>query len=124
MSGRVINLILIVMLATAGVLAWTVRKDPSRPNIEILPEMAYSIAYDSFAPNPVFADGKTLRQPPLHSVPRGMSPTRFAATDEDAARAGREWINPFSADDPQVLRRGPRRASRASRGVVSLAQRR
>ena len=96
MSTRAINVILLLLLATAGVLAWSIRKDPGKPNIEILPDMTRSIPYDSFAPNSVFPDGKTLRPPPLHTVPRGAIRTRFAATEEDAVRAGQELENPFS----------------------------
>lgn len=108
MSTRTINVILLLLLATAGVLAWSIRKDPGRPNIEILPDMTRSIPYDSFAPNRVFADGKTLRQPPAHTVPRGALRTRFAATEQDALRAGQELASPFSAEDQDALRRGGR----------------
>lgn len=108
MSTRAINVILLLLLATAGVLAWSIRKDPGKPNIEILPDMTRSIPYDSFAPNRVFPDGKTLRQPPAHTVPRGALRARFAATEEDAVRAGQELTSPFSAEDQDALRRGGR----------------
>jgi mono/diheme cytochrome c family protein len=39
-------------------------------------------------------------------VPRGTLPFRYAATEEDAARAGRELVNPFAADDEAALARG------------------
>ena len=108
MSTRAINVILVLLLATAGVLAWSIRKDPGKPNIEILPDMTRSVPYDSFAPNKVFADGKTLRQPPPNTVPRGALHARFEATEEDAVRAGQELTNPFSATDQDALRRGGR----------------
>ncbi len=50
--------------------------------------MAYSVPYNSFAPNPVTRDGKTLQPPVAGTVPRGFQPFRYAATPEDGA-AGR-----------------------------------
>lgn len=106
MSVRTIDIVLLLVLAAAGVLAWSVRRDPSKPNIEVLPEMVRSVPYDSFAPNPVFPDGKTLRQPPAHTVPRGMIPTRYAGALEGREGAGSELANPFSAEDGDALHRG------------------
>ena len=108
MSSRTINIALLLLLCIAGILAWTVRKDPARPNFEIFPDMARQARYNSFAPAAVFADGKVMREPPAHSIPRGFLPFRYEATEEDAARAGRELANPHNGDDTNALRRGAR----------------
>src|SRR5262245_18403952 len=70
-----------------------------------MPDMAHSMPYDSFARNPVTRDGKTLLAPVAGTVPRGFLPFRYAATPEDAARAGRELVDPLPAT-PENLARG------------------
>ena len=71
-------------------------------------DMTYSLAYDSFAPNPVTRDGLTLQRPVRGTIPRGHLPLHYAATPEDAERAGRELNNPVAptartAADGQAL---------------------
>jgi mono/diheme cytochrome c family protein len=56
--------------------------------------MVYSLAYDSFAPNPVTRDGLTLQRPVRGTIARGHLPLHYSATAEDAERAGRELQNP------------------------------
>jgi mono/diheme cytochrome c family protein len=75
---------------------------------EYMPNMVYSLAYDSFAPNPVARDGLTLQRPVRGSIPRGYLPLHYTATAEDAERAGRELQNPVpptarSAAEGQAL---------------------
>jgi mono/diheme cytochrome c family protein len=69
--------------------------DASQRGFEYMPDMAHSLPYDAFAPNPVTRDGKTLQAPVPGTVPRGFEPFRYAATPEDAQRAGRELRNPI-----------------------------
>jgi len=66
---------------------------------EYTPDMTYSVAYDSFAPNPVTRDGLTLQRPVHGTIPRGFLPLHYTATAADAERAGRELQNPL-ADAP------------------------
>ena len=61
---------------------------------EYMPNMVYSLAYNSFAPNPVTRDGLTLQRPVRGTIARGHLPLHYSATAEDAERAGRELQNP------------------------------
>lgn len=79
--------------------------DPQSPGVEYVPNMVHSVAYDSFAPNPVTARGQTLRPPVAGTVPRGHRPFPYGAGPEEAARAGRELENPLP-ETPAVLVRG------------------
>jgi len=63
---------------------------------EYMPNMVYSLAYDSFAPNPVTRDGLTLQRPVRGTIARGHLPLHYRATPEDAERAGRELQNPVT----------------------------
>ena len=86
-----INSFLLVVVALLLSLNWVLRADPNQRNVEFFPNMARSARYDSFAANPNFADGLTLRQPPKGVVIRGFEPVR-------------DLTNPFS--DAQSLARG------------------
>jgi mono/diheme cytochrome c family protein len=60
-------------------------------------DMTYSLAYDSFAPNPVTRDGLTLQRPVRGTIARGHLPLHYGATQDEAERAGRELQNPIAA---------------------------
>ena len=62
---------------------------------EYMHDMTYSLPYDSYAPNPVTRDGLTLQRPVRGTIARGHLPLHYAATPEDAERAGRELNNPI-----------------------------
>lgn len=79
--------------------------DPTQTNLEYVPEMIDSLPYDSFAPNPVTRDGKTLMAPPKGAVPRGVTPLHYGPGAEEAARAGRELTSPLPSA-AEHLRRG------------------
>lgn len=69
--------------------------DPQSAGWEYMPDMAHSVAYDSFAPNPVLRDGKTLQAPPPGTIPRGFLPLHYGPGPDEAERAGRELSNPI-----------------------------
>jgi mono/diheme cytochrome c family protein len=103
----------LLFLAVLGMtaLCWYVpERDVTVPNYEFLPEtqMAESPAYDSFAHNPNFTDGLTLRQPPAGTIARGHKAYHYQPTLDDALRAGQELANPFRPADPDYLVRRDR----------------
>ncbi|MCL2011419.1 MAG: cytochrome c [Cystobacterineae bacterium] len=85
-------------------------QEVSKPNYEYSPDMAYSLAYESFSANPHFPDGKTLRPPPQGTVPRGHQPFPYVlTTPEEALRAGVEMVDPLPQNaeaNAQILERG------------------
>jgi mono/diheme cytochrome c family protein len=89
-----VNVMLFLALVALLALNFLMRSDPALRNVEVLPDMVTSVAYDSFARNPNFADGKTLREPVPGTVVRGLMPLSYAATPADAQRAGRELTAP------------------------------
>ena len=106
MKTAVLNtflLLLVVALVSANVL---LRTDPDSRQVEFFPDMAHSLAFDSFSANPNFADGKTLRAPVPGTVIRGHMPLHYAATPEDAKRAGIELTSSVAASDAAALARG------------------
>ena len=93
-------------LSTAGAFlaARTVSGTSSR-GFQYMPDMGRSVPYNSFAPNPVTRDGKTLQAPVPGTIPRGFQPLRYLPTPEDAQRAGRELHNPVPLS-PAALEQG------------------
>src|SRR5262249_6305451 len=110
MSRSSINWVLFLALCTTTALCWFTRnRDVTAPNFDFLPEaqMASSVAYDSFSPNPSFADGLTSPPPPAGTVFRSRDPLlHYQPTLEDAIRAGQELRNPFAENDTGHRERG------------------
>jgi mono/diheme cytochrome c family protein len=102
---RVLVWVLFVATASAIVVMARASNDASLRGMEYMPDMAYSVPYNSFAPNPVTRDGKTAQRPVAGTVPRGFQPFRYAATPDDAVRAGRELRNPIPPS-PEALAQG------------------
>ncbi len=75
------------------------------PRFEFAPDMVDSVPYDTYAPNPVTRDGKTLLAPAPNTIARGAKPFRYGAGAGEAERAGRELTNPVPAA-PENLARG------------------
>lgn len=71
---------------------------------EYFPDMAHSLAYETYAPNPIHPDQGMLT-PPEGTVARGFTPYPFPATPEGRDQAGIELTNPFESE-PDVLARG------------------
>jgi mono/diheme cytochrome c family protein len=70
-----------------------------------MPDMARGPAYKAFAPNSITRDGLTLQRPVAGTIPRGYHPFGYGPGENEAARAGRELVNPYHAT-PQTLDEG------------------
>jgi mono/diheme cytochrome c family protein len=82
------------------------RPDPARLNYEFLPQMAHAPRYNAFAPDPNFPDDKTLQVPPQGTIARGYMPLHYAATPQDALRAGEELKSPVDLTSQRSRERG------------------
>lgn len=90
-----LNIVLGVLLGLVSLFAILIRADHTQPNWEFLPEMKRSPAWKSYEANPNFANGRTLQPPVAGTISRGELPLYYAATKEDALRAGEELKNPY-----------------------------
>jgi mono/diheme cytochrome c family protein len=100
MQGRFLK---IVALAAILILS-ACNRDNNSPGWDYFPDMAYSYAYESFSPNPNFADGKTEREPVKGTMSRELIPFPYEKTDEDRIRAGKELFNPIPLNDTTLAR--------------------
>ncbi len=80
-------------------------KNPNHPGYVYLPDMDVSRAYDTYTENPVFEDGKTLREPVEGTIPRGYSPYPYVKDDLDLLKAGKTLSNPLEAT-AEIVQRG------------------
>lgn len=94
---------MIAILSLAPVLSHC-GNDKSTPGYEVFKDMKHSVPYDTFAPNPNTKDGKTLQAPVEGTIPRGFEPYHYVKSTEDAARAGRELVNPLPLTPDTVAR--------------------
>lgn len=107
MKGRIVlnSFLLLAVLASVAA-SWMMSSDPAKPNFEFLPQMAHSPRFNAFAPNPNFTDGSTLQRPEPGTIPRGDLPLHYAATQQDALRAGDELQSPVAPDNLRARQRG------------------
>jgi cytochrome c5 len=77
----------------------------NNPGWDFFPDMSYSTAYETYTKNPNFSDSMTMRVPVPGTVPRGFIPFGYTIDPESRIKAGKELLNPFSADT-SVLSRG------------------
>lgn len=105
--GRVVlnGFLLLAVLGSVGA-TWIFSSDPAKPNFEFLPQMAHSPRYNAFAPNPNFANGTTLQRPEPGTIARGFMPLHYAATPQDALRAGEELSIPLDPGNVRARERG------------------
>lgn len=72
---------------------------------EYFPDMAHSLAYETYSPNPNFTDGKTQQAPVSGTINRESAPYPYPVTEEGRALAGKELKNPLTAN-PEVITSG------------------
>ncbi len=62
---------------------------------EYFPDMAHSLAYETYTPAPSMKKGITMQLPVTGTIPRGIIPYQFPATPEGRLQAGKELVSPF-----------------------------
>ncbi len=101
-----VNLLLLLAVVALIAANLVLRPDTTRANVEFLPQMAHAPRYNAFAPNPNFSDDQTLQLPPPGTIARGYPPLHYAATPQDALRAGEELKSPIDLTSQQARDRG------------------
>lgn len=62
---------------------------------EYFPDMAHSLAYETYDVNSIFPDGMNMRLPAENTIPREMMPYTYTNSAEDRALAAAELVNPL-----------------------------
>ena len=71
---------------------------------EYFPDMAHSLAYETYAPSKGAKNGITMQMPVLGSIPREMIPYQYPATPEGRLQAGKELVCKLEASDTNLVR--------------------
>lgn len=79
-------------------------RDRNTTGWEYFDDMAHSTAYETYTPNPNFADGKTMRNPVEGTIPVGYQPYLYEKNDEDRIKAGVELVNPVESNATNLER--------------------
>lgn len=69
---------------------------------EYFPDMAHSLAFETYTKNDVFKGGMTQLTPVSGTVPREMIPYQFPATPEGRLEAGKTLNNPLTVDSVNI----------------------
>jgi len=72
-------------------------RDRNNPGWQYFDDMAHSPAYETYTPNPNFADGKTMRNPVEGTIPLGYEPYLYEKNDTDRVEAGLALVNPYES---------------------------
>ncbi|MGE9516296.1 MAG: c-type cytochrome [Solitalea-like symbiont of Tyrophagus putrescentiae] len=92
---KVLYLLGTLFLLLVCTIIFTTYHNKRRPNWEYAPQMYRSVPYEHDSPNPVFADGKTAREPVKHTVAKGFEPFPYPNTQEGLEAAGKNLKNPL-----------------------------
>ncbi|HEX2934905.1 MAG TPA: cytochrome c [Bacteroidales bacterium] len=95
--------ILIPLMVLSAIILTSCDRDKNNPGYDYFPDMAYSKAYESYAPNPNYSDGKTLQTPVDGTVSRDDEVYPYKKTDEDLLKATK-WVNPLTPDSVNLGR--------------------
>lgn len=101
MTHSRLNLVLTALLVAVLAVAAFSRTDRARPSYEFLPDMKYSPAYTAFEAHAQLPMQRTMQPPVAGTIARGETPLHYAATPEDALRAGAELANPCAPGTPE-----------------------
>ena len=105
-NARGFLIVAAVVIGLLTALHQLVRPNYGERNFELLTEMVYSKAGESFAANRALPGGHTQQPLVPGVVPRDSRPLHYGAGEEEALRAGRELRSPLSPDDTTALARG------------------
>ncbi|MFV0379057.1 MAG: c-type cytochrome [Mangrovibacterium sp.] len=76
----------------------------NNPGWQYFDDMVTSPAYETYTPNPNFADGKTMQPTIAGTVPRGFAHYPLIKSDEDRLKAGQLFQNPIELTDTNLAR--------------------
>ena len=102
--GRITRLFAVIQVA---LLIGSCDYSRKTPGWQYFDDMAQSPAYETYSPNPVFADGKTMQPPVEGTIPRDFMPYPYEKSDEDRIKAGQQFTNSLELTS-EHLERGRR----------------
>jgi mono/diheme cytochrome c family protein len=93
-----------LLLGGLLILSASCDRDRKHPGWDYFPDMFYSNAYETWAPNENFPDGKTLQSPVDGTLSRDALPFAYGTSTDERTRAGIELKNPQSESENNLIR--------------------
>lgn len=93
------NLLIAFMLTLALASCDRTRNDKG---YEYFPDMAHSLAFETYSPNGFFTDSMTMRLPASNTVPREMIPYAFDNSIEGREKAASSLTNPLEVNAENI----------------------
>lgn len=94
----------IIYVLSLSFLAISCDRRRNEKGYEYFPDMAHSLAYETYAPNPNLPTGQSMLLPPAHTIPVEMEPYMYDATPEGRALAAKELVNPYTLTEEDLIR--------------------
>ncbi len=91
-------------LALSIVLSTSCDRTRIQKGYEYFPDMAHSLAYETYAPAKGAGNGITMQMPVLGSIPREMIPYQYPATVEGRLLAGKELNCKLESNEANLAR--------------------
>lgn len=94
----------LLILAFCFILTASCDRKRNDKGYEYFPDMAHSLAYETYQPNPNTGSGTTMILPAPNTIPMEMEPYQFTATPEDRDLAAAQLVNPFELTEEGLIR--------------------
>ncbi|HNW54910.1 MAG TPA: hypothetical protein PKN21_11610, partial [Bacteroidales bacterium] len=92
------------VLALSALLLVSCDRTRIQKGYEYFPDMAHSLAFETYSSDSAMANGITMQLPVEGSIPREMIPYQYPATPEGRLLAGKELVCELKADDANLSR--------------------
>ncbi|WP_111706302.1 c-type cytochrome [Lutibacter citreus] len=76
--------------------------DKTKPNYQYMPDMYKSVGYETYSPNPNYANGLTSQTPIEGTIARGQVPYDYENTNEGYEAAKLDSKNPLKVNDTNL----------------------
>jgi hypothetical protein len=91
------------MLLILVLVLWSCDRARTDKGYEYFPDMAHSLAYETYTDNDVFDGGLTMLLPAVGTIPRNMIPYKYADINRDLDHPGVELENPLIINQKVLL---------------------
>ena len=92
------------VLALSALLLVSCDRTRIQKGYEYFPDMAHSLAFETYSSDSAMANGITMQLPVEGSIPREMIPYQCPATPEGRLLAGKELVCELKADEANLAR--------------------
>ena len=92
------------VLALSALLLVSCDRTRIQKGYEYFPDMAHSLAFETYSSDSAMANGITMQLPVEGSIPREMIPYQYPATPEGRLLAGKELVCELKADEANLAR--------------------